>query len=63
MIVHLAAAIWAYLRPLSVVHAFSVVAIRAAGMTRRAVRLGLSQAMLGRTRRRLQACHRLRRSG
>jgi len=40
MIVHLAAAAWAYLRPLSVVHAFSVAAIRAAGMSRRAVRIG-----------------------
>ena len=39
MIVPLAAAAWAYFRPLSVVHAFSVAAVRAAGMTRRSVRI------------------------
>ncbi|HSP33447.1 MAG TPA: alpha/beta fold hydrolase [Thermoanaerobaculia bacterium] len=39
MIVHLAAALWAYLRPLSVVHAWSVAVVRAAGMSRRSVRI------------------------
>ncbi len=40
MIVHLAAAAWAYARPLSVVHLFELAAIRLAGMSRRSVRVG-----------------------
>ncbi len=39
MIVHLAAAAWAYFRPLSVVHAFNLAVLRLAGMSRRAVRI------------------------